>query len=49
MTVTSQNKKLANWQTCKKQIASLKFIQKTMKTLPTYEKQFQGQLDIEMT
>ena len=27
----------------------LKFIQKTMETLSTYEKQFQGQLDIEMT
>ena len=27
----------------------LKFIQKTMETLSTYEKQFQWQLDIEMT
>ena len=27
----------------------LKFIQKTMETLSTYRKQFQGQLDVEMT
>ena len=27
----------------------LEFIQKTMETLSTYERQFQGQLDIEMT
>ena len=27
----------------------LKFIQKTMETLSTYKKQFQGQLDVEMT
>ena len=26
----------------------LEFIQKTMETLSTYERQFQGQLDIEM-